>query len=260
MNKIAPQNPRGREFRRVVWGTGFLVVLSVSALAIPFWPKPEAQSTPPPKSTVIRPEYRVFSKVLETKARLHIMGRLAVGEVPLYLSDFPRLENTGTPHGGAVRSKPHVPWDNGKCLRSFFWEPASYPTYSCLTDAEFENFISDPFTSPTLGFQYNVCAASYPPGETPEGLSLFGTPRFVRVILSSQGPDEDRDIDLTGFNMDAPWWGLGSDVVDNVYDPTNGIVSNGDIIYPPGLPDCMAKGDKGRLDFDTLDGNYIPCF
>ena len=72
----------------------------------------------------------------------------------------------------------------------------------------------DPFTGYTQTYGYT---ANLPQGGV--------------LLLRSVGPDGDEDLDLTKFNGVEPDFGMGRPIEEFLYDPTNGVVSDGDIFW-----------------------------
>ena len=87
--------------------------------------------------------------------------------------------------------------------------------YLYLRDSEFRALMQDPFGG-GLPYRYSV------------------SPGKLEWILASNGPDGDVDIDISTFDLSIPGRGLPEAVGQLIYDPTNGIVSNGDILAPGG--------------------------
>lgn len=67
-------------------------------------------------------------------------------------------------------------------------------------------------------------------------------------LIISNGPDKDIDInerEIWKFNKDE----LISHIIDKIYDPTNGLISNGDIIYAEFLWKDLIKRYQGKREF-----------
>lgn len=97
-----------------------------------------------------------------------------------------------------------------------------------LTDDEFALFLSDPFDPEKRSFQYSASRSAGPDYRS-------------RSIITSVGPDGRRDIDLSSFDVLSPNWGLGDRLADQVYDPTNGALSTGDIVADPNYPSSFLE-------------------
>jgi len=193
----------------------------------------------------VRREYNTFITVLNIKARMHILASLALGELAFDKGAFALPDNFLDRREVFKRhikgDTTYLQWNNGDCLRIYFDEiRKGYPNYCSLNDAEFAEFMTDSFSPHKERFLYSFC--------------------YEAMILTSVGPDGVRDINISNFNTKLPYWGLGESVVDNVYDPTNGILSKGDIIYPPGIVFCLSRGESARDCFQPLEGKSIPCF
>lgn len=50
-------------------------------------------------------------------------------------------------------------------------------------------------------------------------------------IIISNGPDQDADININDVISKPPNYGLDKPIIEYVYDPTNGIISSGDIFW-----------------------------
>lgn len=63
---------------------------------------------------------------------------------------------------------------------------------------------------------------------------LLCLPGKLEWILASNGLDGDEDVDISKFDLSVSGRGLPERICDLLYDPTNGIVSGGDILVPGG--------------------------
>jgi len=180
----------------------------------------------------------VIKKVLEVHGRMDIILTLAYEQLPLDRGEphLPDEWEPGNPQyklwlrasGNEFTTHASPIWENGNVLRAYFLDPDKWKgLYNLfeLTDQEFNDFMTDSFDPNNRRFRYSMSA----PGKY----------SFVMgMLIGSNGPDRDRDIDISKFSLERQDFGLGADLVDRIYDPTNGIVSNGDILVSGGGGPC----------------------
>lgn len=180
---------------------------------------------PPPKGGGLM----VVTKVLEAQARMEIVMNLAYTQLPFergelhapddWDSSNPLFQSWLRIKGFTAENCPR--WENGDHLRTCFSGAVLFE----LSDTEFNEFMTDPFDTNSRRFRYSM---------SPQG-KYSSVPG---VLIASQGPDRDLDIDISKFSLERQDFGLGADFVNRVYDPTNGIVSNGDILVSGGGGPC----------------------
>jgi hypothetical protein len=147
-----------------------------------------------------------------------------------------------------LRSGGYLPpsWDNGNRLRRIFEKSKVIGYIWDLSDEEFESFLIDPFDPKERRFQY-----SRSPGV--DAYNIGGIIRYEgdAILLTSVGPDGDVDLDISGFDLAEEHFGLGRNYRNNIYDPTNGLLSSGDLVFPLGN---VSRRDFGVQEWDPAFG------
>jgi len=174
----------------------------------------------------------IIKKVLEVHGRMDLILTLAYEQLPLDRGVFHIQDDWDAKNPQFVSliqfsstfSWHNYPkWKNGEELRVYFSGPGGSDRYQYLlfelSDQEFDDFMTDPFDPAAKRFRYAMSP-------------------YTGVLLVSMGPDRDADLDITKFDLRQENYGLGPDFVDDIYDPTNGIVSNGDIVVSGGNGPC----------------------
>jgi hypothetical protein len=127
-----------------------------------------------------------------------------------------------------------------KALAFFGWEPKfDYADISTRT--------IDPFSPTGNLYQYHLSMST---DTLPTTYDFF--------IIISNGPDEDIDIDVKELNNSPPNYGLPKPIIEYAYDPTNGIVSNGDIFMFEGSADGKYPRYNMAKEYERFTGNKWP--
>lgn len=87
---------------------------------------------------------------------------------------------------------------------------------SSFTYTDLSTRTIDPFSPTNSQYQYHQTGL-------PEVLYFW--------IIISNGPDQDTDINVKDMISQPPTYGLDKHIIEYAYDPTNGIISNGDIFW-----------------------------
>jgi hypothetical protein len=185
-------------------------------------------------------DYDHYLKYLQVQMQMGVIGRLAEVGLPINCGVHTAPDNLADKseeykrqcfkQGSSFTVESFPIWDDGDVLRIYFEEGHRALFAFPLSDPEFDHFLQDPYDPEGGRFVY-----SYSPGTKAD-------PDFA-IVISSKGPDQDRDIDFSGFEKMKPNYGLSEDTILQVYDPTNGALSNGDIVVPYGRVDCAIFGN-----------------
>lgn len=184
--------------------------------------------------------FETFLLYCQVFSRLHTFGTLLYFQLPEDMGIVPAPDNLAqrsesyksrmTNRMSVLTVENYPLWDKGNILRQYFLY-SKYHYIVDLTNEEFNHYMTDPFCPNKQRFQYSCSPIA----------------SDISILLTSVGPDGVADLDISNFDQNEPDWGLGEMFVNKVYDPTNGILSAGDIVYPPVLNTCYKYNRKNSV-------------
>lgn len=191
--------------------------------------------------------YETYLLYLQVVNRLHIISHMALVQRPFhaaYVLGPDNLEQrtegykkrlVGNDYKNANLRYPT--WQNGNLMRGYFRAFPGLYYITDLNDNEFDLFMTDPFSSHKKRFEYSFSPHSY---------ENWGEPFCDSIILLSVGPNGVPDLDISQFDQAEAYWGLGGNFINHIYDPTNGIMSHGDIVSPPDIVHCYFHANSNQ--------------